>query len=283
MHHDCGCAGRKAKKFGMITYEVYQYGGYLLTDLASEKTQLIQLDYDFPSLARDFGWDGKHVSDEELRQVNLYGAGNSTGAEIYSAQKYLDENEGKEVEDPGYFPMDTKEIRRREVAKKLRDEDGKFPAFAWPGGYPIIYLMEDNEVICPDCANQEDAYADEDPAPEDPDPQWHIVAADVYWEGPDLYCANCNKPIESAYGDPEEEKAIESIVAIYDNGGKTADRYAVYVNQKSCLLLSVDCHLPNGVCMWGDGIVGPHNGKAISFDDLPENVQTCVKRRLMEQ
>lgn len=280
--HDCGCAARKAKKFGMISYEVYQHGGYILTDLASEKTLLVQLDYDFPSLARDFGWDGKNVSDEELRSVKLLGVGNSTGAEIYSAQKYLDENEGKEVEDPGYFPMNTKEIYRQQVAKKLRGDDGKFPAVAWPGGYPIIYLMEDGEVICPDCANLDDAYAEEDPSPEDPDPQWHIVGSDVYWEGPDLHCANCNKPIESAYGDPEEEKAIESIVAIYDNGGQTADRYAVFVNQKSCLLLSVDCHLPNGVNMWGDGIVGPHNGKAISFGELPENVQTCVKRRLSE-
>ena len=70
------------------------------------------------------------------------------------------------------------------------------------------------------------------------------------------------------------------VLAIYDNGGQTADRYAIYVTPKECLVLSNDCNMPNGVNMWGSGELGDHNGKKISFEDLPEKVQRCVEARL---
>lgn len=69
--------------------------------------------------------------------------------------------------------------------KPQRDKSGKFPAYAWPGGYPILYLTNKDEVLCPDCANAE---------PES------LAASDVYWEGPSIYCKECNAVIESAYG-----------------------------------------------------------------------------------
>jgi hypothetical protein len=69
------------------------------------------------------------------------------------------------------------------------DENGKLPAYAWPGGYQITYLTRDGLEICPDCANQEDA--------SDP-----VTDGDVYWEGPAITCDDCGKEIESAYGDP---------------------------------------------------------------------------------
>lgn len=71
--------------------------------------------------------------------------------------------------------------------------DGLLPAFAWPGGYPILYLDKDCEPLCADCATKSD-WSDAE-----------VIAADVYWEGPTLQCANCNCEIESAYGDPEVE------------------------------------------------------------------------------
>lgn len=79
-----------------------------------------------------------------------------------------------------------------------RDEDGKLIAFAWPGGYPIFYLDGDNSTLCPDCANK----ADQDP---DEFENFKPVAGDVYYEGPDLFCDQCNAVIESAYGDPAME------------------------------------------------------------------------------
>jgi hypothetical protein len=82
---------------------------------------------------------------------------------------------------------------------KIRDENGKLPAYAWPGGYQIIYLDRGNSVLCPACANKSDT---------DPDelPQFKPVAGDIYYEGPTIQCDQCNADIESAYGDPEENQ-----------------------------------------------------------------------------
>jgi hypothetical protein len=72
--------------------------------------------------------------------------------------------------------------------------NGKLPAYAWPGGYPIIYLTASNDVLCPDCANK--------PVDEYSDPP---VSYGPFWEGEPLTCDDCGKEIESAYGDPEAE------------------------------------------------------------------------------
>lgn len=81
-----------------------------------------------------------------------------------------------------------------------RDNNGKYPAYAWPGGYPIVYLMADGECICPKCANGENG-SEASEAHEEK--QWRIVGADVFWEGMAEPCAHCGEPMESAYGEPE--------------------------------------------------------------------------------
>ena len=84
-----------------------------------------------------------------------------------------------------------------------RDSTGKFPAYAWPGGYPMIYLVDDGETLCPACANGENgSEASEDALPRS---GWRLVAADVHWEGAPVVCAHCGAAIESAYGDPTTE------------------------------------------------------------------------------
>lgn len=90
-----------------------------------------------------------------------------------------------------------------------RDSNGKLPAFAWPGGYPIVYYSADMAEFCPACANGENGSRCCDPTLDiecPDDDQWRLVAADIYFEGPTIQCAHCNKDIESAYGDPNEEK-----------------------------------------------------------------------------
>lgn len=85
-----------------------------------------------------------------------------------------------------------------------RDTNGKVPAYAWPGGYPIIYVCADGGILCPACANGEHgSYATEDlDAPLD----WRLEGFDVFYEGAPTYCDHCNCCIESAYdGDPEME------------------------------------------------------------------------------
>lgn len=81
---------------------------------------------------------------------------------------------------------------------------GSLPAFAWPGGYTLVYLTSDNESLCAQCAGNdymEWLYSI------DSGTQWQYdppVMVFVFYEGPDDYCANCNNAIESAYGDPDE-------------------------------------------------------------------------------
>lgn len=77
----------------------------------------------------------------------------------------------------------------------------RLPAFAWPGGYPIIYYAGDGACFCAACVNGENG-SDAPDANAD-DPQWTIEAADVYYEGPAESCAHCGAAIESAYGDPD--------------------------------------------------------------------------------
>lgn len=84
--------------------------------------------------------------------------------------------------------------------KTLKNESGKYDAYAWPGGYPIFYLCADNGVLCPNCAN-ENAHLDTGMD----DKQWHVVASDINWEDDALYCDNCNDQIESAYGEANEK------------------------------------------------------------------------------
>ena len=83
-----------------------------------------------------------------------------------------------------------------------RDSNGKLPGYAWPGGYQIIYITADCEIVCPTCANGgNDA---EFQNPEYNDDQWTLISGQCFFEGPPEPCCHCNKMIESAYGDPEE-------------------------------------------------------------------------------
>ena len=78
------------------------------------------------------------------------------------------------------------------------------------------------------------------------------------------------------------------IHAVYDNGGKTIDRYTILTEPwhfgKSCDVLGVsdNCDSPQGFSQWGEAYEGKHIGKKISFDALPENVQNHVVTRLSD-
>lgn len=76
-----------------------------------------------------------------------------------------------------------------------RDSDGRLSKYAWPGGYPILYLTKLGDVLCADCANETE---------QDRDHYDPVEAADVHWEGDPLQCDGCSNEIESAYGPIEE-------------------------------------------------------------------------------
>jgi len=85
------------------------------------------------------------------------------------------------------------------VTEIKRDSDGKLPSFAWPGGYPMFYLDRENSELCADCATK--SLDDKDEVP-----QFKPKYGDIHWEGPSLFCSQCNAEIESAYGDPEADR-----------------------------------------------------------------------------
>jgi hypothetical protein len=82
--------------------------------------------------------------------------------------------------------------------EKLVDENGNLPAYAWPGGYNIVYFDSNEDLLCADCANK--SWKDPDELPD-----FKPVSGSIYWEGPQLFCDQCGIEIESEYGDPEEE------------------------------------------------------------------------------
>ena len=74
----------------------------------------------------------------------------------------------------------------------IRDENGQLPAYAWPGGYPIVYLDQSCDTLCPDCANADEIKND----------QFKPETWFPHYEGPSVQCVECNADIESAYGEP---------------------------------------------------------------------------------
>jgi hypothetical protein len=81
------------------------------------------------------------------------------------------------------------------------------------------------------------------------------------------------------------------ITAIYDNSGKAVDRYTVVLHKiqhypncprvrYACLGLSDDPDSPQGFSQFGQCVLGGHLGRKIRFEDLPENVQEHIKKRL---
>lgn len=78
-----------------------------------------------------------------------------------------------------------------------RDSDGKAQAYAWPGGYPIYYLTDDGDTLCPSCCDTERAQIESS----DGRDGWGIVGAAVNYEDPAMFCCHCDKQIPAAYVD----------------------------------------------------------------------------------
>lgn len=77
-------------------------------------------------------------------------------------------------------------------------------------------------------------------------------------------------------------------VRIYDNGGKTIDRYtAVYMDEPerqkglyACVGMDAHPFSPQGFGQHGAAIPGAHLGKRIKFIDLPRDCQQLVRQDL---
>ena len=82
------------------------------------------------------------------------------------------------------------------------------------------------------------------------------------------------------------------VKAVYDNGGKTMDRYTVYYDVEEnvpgqpkrwmCLGMNAAPFHPQGIGMHGSGVLGRHNGKRVRLEDLPVDCQQAVKNDLTD-
>jgi hypothetical protein len=73
--------------------------------------------------------------------------------------------------------------------------------YAWPGGYPLFWLMSDGEACAFSIAKTERRYMLEALANPSPHDDWRPIALEVNWEDTNLICAHTGQLIESAYGD----------------------------------------------------------------------------------
>jgi hypothetical protein len=79
------------------------------------------------------------------------------------------------------------------------------------------------------------------------------------------------------------------VTAVWDNGGRTLDRYTVAVEpgpdwpQGRCvpmLAMSIEAGSPQGVSQWTLGVPGPQLGREILWEELPEQVRAHAAARL---
>ncbi len=85
-------------------------------------------------------------------------------------------------------------------------ENGNVQSYAWPGGYPIYFILQVGEAICPACVSRNRKLINE--AFADHDQQWNVVSSCANYEDDSLYCCRCNEKIESAYGEPEDKYEV---------------------------------------------------------------------------
>ena len=88
----------------------------------------------------------------------------------------------------------------------------------------------------------------------------------------------------------------KGVVAVYDNGGQTIDRYTVVYTPEqhspgldyfSWVYMSGEPTHPQGVCQHGEGTTRPLSGwgtpdhnQVIAFEELPEQCQQIVQQDL---
>lgn len=84
----------------MITYELDKWGGVEIQAPDGE-TVHFQSDWDYPDIAKGWGWAPCHNSTDGT--VDCPECGRTATSLISAAYDYLEEHEGEEAEDPGYF------------------------------------------------------------------------------------------------------------------------------------------------------------------------------------
>lgn len=100
-------------------------------------------------------------------------------------------------------------------AAQLRQTLASGP-YAWPGGYPIHFVMGDGAPVCFSCAQRYRGYMAAALGDKRHGRNTHIsgaeylpVAVEINWEDDEAVCAGCGQRIEVAYGNDETTAAAE--------------------------------------------------------------------------
>jgi len=84
------------------------------------------------------------------------------------------------------------------IMNARRDVNDQLPAYAWPGGYPIVYYTGHGDALCYKCATEElDELSNGDeraPFGDDSNLKWY----DINYEQHE-HCASCNLHMPGAY------------------------------------------------------------------------------------
>lgn len=72
--------------------------------------------------------------------------------------------------------------------------------YAWPGGYPLYFLMSDGEALDFEAAESE-AELIRNAIRENDNSEWRVIACCINWDDEELYCAHSCRKIASAYGE----------------------------------------------------------------------------------
>ena len=78
--------------------------------------------------------------------------------------------------------------------------------YAWPGGYPVYFLLSDGEAISFKAAREKSTRREMLAALRDNNTRcgWMPIALEINWEDENLYCVQTSERIESAYGEEHD-------------------------------------------------------------------------------
>jgi hypothetical protein len=71
--------------------------------------------------------------------------------------------------------------------------------YAWPGGYPLYFIADDGEPLSFEAVRDQVKQVMWEIKHKTARAGWRVIACQVNWEDPDLYCAHSGRRIESAY------------------------------------------------------------------------------------
>ncbi len=97
---------------------------------------------------------------------------------------------------PFPFPNTTFAVTTQSRSLRLADSLSRAP-FAWPGGYPLHAITNDGATLCRHCCSTERSSIGTTTGHDG----WTVIALNVNWEDPDLFCDHCSERIESAYAE----------------------------------------------------------------------------------